>query len=165
MSAFVVDTNVPIVANGRSVQADPECVLNCLAALESIRMEGIIVLDDGSRILREYMNKLGMSGQPGVGDLFMKWVWQNQAVIERCERVEIHERNGDENDFVEFPDDPALAAFDRSDRKFVAVARASKLQPPILNAVDSDWRDFESALKRHGVTVNNLCPQCLKHSD
>jgi hypothetical protein len=163
MSAFVVDTNVPVVANGRSVQADPECVLACLAALQSIRTDGIIVLDDGLRILGEYMNNLSMSGQPGAGDYFMKWVWDNQYVSSHCRRTTIRERNGADDDFIEFPDDPDLAAFDRSDRKFVAVALASDLKPPILNAMDSDWRDFGIALARHGLNVRNLCPQCLKN--
>ena len=33
MSVFVVDTNVPVVANGKSDQADPDCVIACIQAL------------------------------------------------------------------------------------------------------------------------------------
>ncbi len=40
MNAFVVDTNVPMVANGRSNQADPDCVIACILALTDIREGG-----------------------------------------------------------------------------------------------------------------------------
>jgi hypothetical protein len=59
--------------------------------------------------------------------------------------------------FAEFPDDLALLAFAPSDKKFVAVALASRTNPPILNATDSDWRLFEQALQKHGVQVEQLC--------
>jgi len=162
MSAFVVDTNVPVVANGRSEQADPDCVLACIGKLEEITSGGVVVLDDGMRILDEYMNNLSMSGQPGAGDGFMKWVWQNQAVTERCERVRIQPRREDDHDFEEFPRDPALAGFDRDDRKFVAVALASSGDPVVLNAVDPGWWTHRDALHKHGVRLTFLCPQCIQ---
>jgi len=54
---------------------------------------------------------------------------------------------------------PALAGFDRSDRKFVAMALASGSTPDVLNAVDSDWADYFAALARNGVKLKFLCPQ------
>ena len=159
MNVYVVDTNVPVVANGRSEQADQDCVIACIDALADIRDAGMIVLDGLMLILDEYMRNLSMSGQPGPGDLFMKWVWNNQANRDRCEQVPITARADDPDSFVEFPDDLELADFDRSDRKFVAVARASSHSPVILNAVDSDWAQFHGALVRHGLTVRFLCPQ------
>jgi hypothetical protein len=45
MGFFVVDTNVPIVANGRSEQADPDCVITCIDALTEIYQQGIIILE------------------------------------------------------------------------------------------------------------------------
>lgn len=161
MKAFVVDVNVAIVANGRSPQADPACVNACLQALTEIHAEGIVVLDAGMRILRECMSHLSLSGQPGLGDFFMRWVWENQAVDARCERVTLRARNGDGNDFEEFPAVPALAGFDSSDRKYVATALASRLAPEILNAVDTDWWKFRDVLREHGVQVRCLCPQCM----
>jgi hypothetical protein len=163
MAAFVVDTNVPIGANGKS-HADPDCVIACIDALSDIRSEGIIVLDDGMRILREYMDHLSMSGEPGAGDAFMKWVWNVQADEARCEQVPLtpsHE-NGREN-FAEFPPDPDLADFDRSDRKFVASALASPRKPTILNALDSDWAKNHAALARNGLKIRFLCPQHVRH--
>lgn len=115
MAAFVVDTNVPICANGKS-HADPACVIACIDALSAVLADGVIVLDDAMRILEEYMNHLSMSGEPGAGDEFMKWVWNVQADENRCERASLTPRNenGEEN-FAEFPDDPDLADFDSSD--------------------------------------------------
>lgn len=157
MSAFVVDTNVAVVANRASPQAGPQCVRACVAALRTARDE-IVVLDNGMRILREYMNNLSMAGQPGPGDMFMKWVFDNQAVPSRCESVPLTLRSTDPEDFNEFPDEKALSGFDRSDRKFVAVALASQNNPEILNAVDSDWWNYRVPLAEHGVRISFLCP-------
>jgi hypothetical protein len=159
MSAFVVDTNVPVVANGKSEQADPDCVIACIDALSNVRDSGTVVLDDGMLILYEYMKNLSMSGEPGAGDLFMKWVWNVQADASRCEQVHLTPCHHAGRDFDEFPEDAELVDFDPSDRKFVAVALASPQTPAILNAVDSDWAHKHAVLKRHGVKVNFLCPQ------
>lgn len=66
-----------------------------------------------------------------------------------------------ENDFAEFPQSASLAGFDPSDRKFVAVALAHPHRPAIANAVDSDWRNYESVLAEHGIKVEFLCPELL----
>jgi hypothetical protein len=159
MAAFVIDTNVPIVANGKS-HADPACVISCVDALLDVRSRGMIVLDDAMRILSEYMDHLSLGGEPGAGDAFMKWVWTVQADEDRCEQVSLSPKyeNGAEN-FEEFPNDRDLDDFDRKDRKFVAAALASRRAPLILNAVDSDWAERHEALVRNGLTVRFLCPQ------
>nr|VFK57068.1 MAG: hypothetical protein BECKTUN1418D_GA0071000_105812 [Candidatus Kentron sp. TUN] len=157
MNALVIDVNVAIVANGKeSPQANAACKLACIRKL----CEGkktIIAIDDGDYVLGEYRNHLSMSGQPGVGDEFMCWLHQNQDTATVCERVKIHEHPG--RVFEEFPDDPALVEFDLSDRKYVAVAVASKNSPTIINAVDSDWSDFTQAFLRHGIKVQELCSE------
>ena len=90
----------------------------------------------------------------------MKWAWNVQADESRCERVPLTRRPGNnDDDFVEFPDDPDLATFDWSDRKFVAAARTSVRRPEVLNAVDSDWAESHHALVRNGITIRFLCPQ------
>ena len=81
MTAFVVDVNVAKVANQESPQADIECVAACVAQLAAITSGGLIVLDDEMLILNEYRRNLRPAGQPGVGDAFMKWLWENQAVV------------------------------------------------------------------------------------
>jgi hypothetical protein len=75
-------------------------------------------------------------------------------------RLEIKPRTAEE--FEAFPDDPDLAAFDLSDRKFVAVTRASAHSPEVLNAVDTDWWTFRAPLLRHGVRVEFLCEHLMR---
>lgn len=158
MTRLVVDTNVGVVANGKSEQASPRCVLSCLECLEGItRGRARLVLDDGWAILGEYKNQMSSSGQPGPGDAFLLWALQNRAVAERCELVTI--TADPDRGFVEFPDDPALADFDPADRKFVAVALASASKPRIANATDSDWWHHRAALERHDIAVSFLCSE------
>ena len=75
----------------------------------------------------------------------------------QCGLVPITPVDGSENEFEEFPDDPALNDFDPDDRKFIAVAAAHPERPPILQAVDSQWWDFRNALSRNGVIVEFIC--------
>jgi hypothetical protein len=153
----VVDTNVPLTANG-AADASPDCVMACVDALmEILSDKRPLVIDDDRRILREYMRKLSPSGQPGLGDGFLKWVLTNQANPSRCVQVSITPRSHDEDHFEEFPDDPDLSSFDRADRKFVAVACAHPECPPILEALDTKWWGWREALARAGVTVTFLC--------
>jgi hypothetical protein len=61
-----------------------------------------------------------------------------------------------------FPPDEALAKFDPSDRKFVAVSCAHEQRPPILQATDSKWWGLREALVACGVTVHFLCPEHIQ---
>jgi len=154
----VVDTNVPIVANGkRSPQASLECVATCARRLDALMKTGKLVLDDGWLILNEYKKHLRSSGQPGPGDAFLKWVLTNRRNPNRCELVTITPHGSDPNNFVEFPPDPRLNGFDPADRKFVAVSRARLPHPPILQAVDPGWWKFRKVLAENGVTTEFLC--------
>jgi hypothetical protein len=157
--SVVVDTNVMVAANGRCENASQQCVQVCVEAVVHIQSSKRVAFDRGYRIIDEYRQRLSHSGQPGLGDALFKWIWQNQANPDCCEVVEIHARSGSGEDYDEFPDDPALAGFDPSDRKFVAVARVSPLSPPVMNATDSDWWDYREVLARHGVRVEFLCPE------
>jgi hypothetical protein len=159
MKAFVADTNVLVVANLRTPQAGPDCVLACVDALERTQKKGRLVLDEAMLIFQEYQQYCSFKGQPGVGDAFFKWVHDNRYNDEHCERVDLTLSSDRSRDFEEFPADPDLAGFDRSDRKFVAVALASALRPTVLNAVDSDWWNHQAALKRNGVKLKFLCPE------
>jgi hypothetical protein len=126
--------------------------------LEDIMATGKIVLDEGYLILSEYERNLRSDGQGRTGDAFLKWVYNYKANSQRCDRVRITPTE-DGKSFAEFPDDPDLKGFDRSDRMFVAAARAHPDSPPILNAVDTDWWLFRDALERNGVHVEFVCPQ------
>lgn len=149
----VVDTNVPIVANGNSPQADDSLVEKCIDALLELTRRGGLVLDDGDRILEEYRRNLSLSGQPGTGDAFMKWVHDHQWRAEHCERRTITPLEKDPRGFAEFPGSAALADFDASDRKFVAVANAGNPKRPILEAVDFKWWGWKDALAAEGIEV------------
>jgi len=160
MAAVVMDTNVAVVANGRATQAGDRCVNACIAKLIEMREQHQVLLDDRGLILEEYRRHLSPAGQPGAGDAFFKWLWNNQANEDHCQRVPITPVVGVRT-FWEFPADPHLARFDRADRKFVAVAIASGARPPILNASDTDWWNHRAALSRHGVEIRFLCPELM----
>ena len=156
MMVVIVDTNVAVVANGQSPQASPNCVDTCINRLERIiRGEEKLVLDNRWIILSEYIRNLRSSGEPGAGDRFLLWLLRNKDT--QCDLVSITPIDDSENDFEEFPDDPALAGFDSDDRKFLAVACAHREKPPILQAVDSQWWDFRDAFRRNSVTVEFIC--------
>ena len=158
----VVDTNVPVVANGSSEQASPECVKTCAVRLGELTRKGQLVLDDKWLILKEYMANLRSSGQPGVGDAFLNWVLTNRCNPKLCEQVAITPRNSGETDFEEFPSDPELDDFDPEDRKFVAVAAAHPDKPPILQAVDTKWWEMKEPLRKAGIIVGFLCEKDIR---
>ena len=162
-AARVMDTNVAIVANGKTPQAGDGCVETCISTLLELRERHRLLLDEQGLILDEYRRHLSPSGQPGVGDAFFKWLWSNQSNPEHCRQVSISPKDTGSG-FQEFPDDPDLAGFDRSDRKFVAVAIASKESPPILNAADTDWWEYREALGRHGVEIRFLCSELMQRA-
>lgn len=161
MTAVVIDTNVGVVANGMYPKAGLDCVESCITALDDARRR-VVLVDDGFHIFREYRRHLSGSGQPGAGDAFFKWLWDNQGNRKYCRQVTITPVADTDGDFDEFPDDPALTGFDRSDRKFVAVALASGASPSILNASDGDWWTFRGPLANHGVQVTFLCPELME---
>lgn len=163
---FVIDTNVPLVANNAASHAEPSCVIACVKLLRDLMQDDHrLALDEQWLIIGEYQRKLRSTGQPGLGDAFLKWVLTNRCNSNRC--VLVHVTPGAAGDsFVEFPDDPDLRTFDPSDRKFVAVAisceRLTGAIPQIQVAVDPGWWNFREALNRNGVDVHFLCPDDIR---
>jgi hypothetical protein len=160
MSAVVVDTNVCIVANEGHAPAGLRCVAACIDALDDAR-NGLVVIDDGYLVIQEYQRHLSFSGQPRAGNAFFKWLWDNHCNDQHCVRVRLTPLDDPTRAFEEFPDDPKLARFDRSDQKFVAAALASGLNPRVLNASDTDWWHAKDALAEHGVAITFLCPELM----
>lgn len=156
----VVDTNVPLVANGKAEQADKECVVASVQALKRIESECRVILDDKREIVGEYLKNLSPSGEPGLGDAFFMRLWNNQANPLYCIIVPITPH--DVRIFAEFPEDPRLSQFDIDDRKFVAAALSSGTSPELLNAVDRDWWQHRQPLQEHGVNVVFLCPEFMQ---
>ena len=161
---YLVDTNVPINTN-LATNPDPgsdvpdECVLACVEAIDHVVKQGDLVLDSADEIFTEYRNHLSLSGQPGVGDGFMKWVNDNRWKFPDTDRVAIT-KNGDSYD--KFPDHDGLTQFDKSDRKFIAVANAHPAKPPVLQATDSKWWGWKDALEEVGITVRFLCSDYVR---
>ena len=152
MMRRVVDTNVPIVANGRNTNASINCRLAAINFLNLLVEGGQTVLDLGGEIQAEYRSYLDPSGQPGVGDRFYQIILHSAPA--RVERINLP-TDPATGEFVDFPNDPALANFDRSDRKFAAAARKSN--SPVANATDTDWLDYNMALSRNGISVEFIC--------
>ncbi len=157
MTAVVVDTNVAIVANGGpAVTAGPLCQQKCSEKLQGVIDLGTVAIDDMGLVLEEYANGLDWSGGPGVGDAFFKYIFDHQYVGDRVRRVAVTPSAEDRKGFEELPENK----FDRSDRKFLAVA--VKAEAVVLNATDSDWCEHEALMDQLGVEVKQLCPEYLK---
>jgi hypothetical protein len=153
----VVDTNVPIVANGRP---DPSnggrspalaCRLAAIDFLEETLRTRRILLDMAGEIQAEYRRHLDPRGQPGVGDRFYLQILMSAPA--HVERIDLP--RGVDGAYHDFPIDPELKEFDQSDRKFAALAR--RTGAPVANATDSDWVAHRAVLAKHGINVRFLC--------
>jgi predicted nucleic acid-binding protein len=152
----VIDTNVTIVANGRSSHASPRCQFACISFLEeivSIESRTKIALDANGQILAEYKDYLSYSGQPGVGDIFFKYLHDSMYKRAKVQLIQITPINDETRGFKELP----INSLDKSDRKFLAVAVKSKAN--ITNAVDTDWHEHRDFIKTLRVRVQQLCPE------
>lgn len=170
MDAVIIDTNVMVVANGKAAapQARCKCIIRCRARLaEILRGPEKILLDDKKRIIQEYKNNLNKKGR-GFGDRFwqelVRRIWNPEDYPKKVITVPITPSAGNGTDFEEFPnDDTLLKDFHKKDRKFVAVAlayqRDSDQEAPVLQAEDSGWEEFRSALAAHGVRVDSICEE------
>ena len=151
--AVVVDTNVLVIANDPFHETGPDCVEACVRELKRTQAGRRLLLDWSWKILSEYRDGVTLGGQGGVGTEFFKSAAAQTGVQVRHVHITPHPERG----FSEFPDDPALETFDKSDRKFVAVALASGEDPPILHATDRGWKRHRGPLVRHGVLARPLC--------
>ena len=157
MNVAVIDTNVLLIANGSHADISPACRKACIERLLRHQASGVVVIDDGYRILREYQNKTRPNQPKGVGDAFLKWLLQQTGNADRVHRVTLTEIAADE--FAEFPDPVLQPAFDPPDRKFAAVASAHPEKPPIWQAADCKWLNWRTPLFAQGVHVDFLCPE------
>ncbi len=164
-SQCIVDTNVPINAN-LATQPDSEsavpdeCIMACISEIEKITSgKRKLVLDEADEIFTEYRRHLSLSGQPGQGDLFVKWVHDHRYQSKYITLVPVTQTP---DSYEEFPEHEGLTDFDPSDRKFIAVANAHSDKPPILQSTDSKWLGWNKALKEVGITVEFLCPDYMK---
>lgn len=163
----VVDTNVATTANGANKGAPATCVAASAKALRSVMVAGHVFIDDGGRIVAEYRVNLRAKGEPGPGDAFLKWLLTHEWGGEKVTHVTITPRPDDGEDFVELSAPPPGVAYDRSDRKFLAVAAAHPEHPPILQSFDSKWWGWQAALQQDSVRIHFICEREItqKHSE
>lgn len=152
----IVDTNVCIVSNRRHGE-NLVCASRCATEIRKVVSKGILVIDSREGVFGEYRKYLSFSGQPGMGDLFFKWMVDNRYRHDRVVHVPLTPHPERQGEYIEFPQDPELEGFDRSDRIFVALACAHPERPTILNAVDSDYWHYRDPLTRNGVNVMHVC--------
>lgn len=155
--SYIVDTNVPKTANlaitaEEITNENMQCVFNCVSLIERIvsSSNSGLVLDADNEIFDEYRGQLNMGGNPGLGDMFMKWLHDNRWSFPEVDRVAIT-KVGDT--YEQFPDHQGLADFDLSDRKFIAVSNAHPNKPCIYEATDSKWWGWKDALLEVGIEV------------
>ncbi|WP_341503257.1 hypothetical protein [Gallaecimonas sp. GXIMD4217] len=150
---LVVDCNVTIVANQKSEHASIKCTLACINFLERCRSLNL-ALDSAGLIMREYSSHLNYSGSPGVGDMFFKYLHDNQFCQERISLVDLTPIEDESRTFEELPKNE----LDPSDRKYLATALISRSE--IVNATDSDWAEQKALTDDLGVNVIQLCEEC-----
>ena len=120
---------------------------------------GHLFIDQAGLIVAEYCQHLRRKGQPGPGDMFLKWVLTHEWSGERVTRVPLTPSPSDPNTFEELPAPRKGIRYDPSDCKFLAVAAADPSQRPILQATDSKWWGWRESLSDTGVSVHFLCPE------
>ena len=157
MGNAIIETNVAITASKKHEAASPQCVENCIHKILEIKndINNKLILDLNDEVFTEYHDNgyLSMSGQPGVGDIFLKWVHTNKENPEQCIKLTL-EKDGD--NYLDFPGVPELEDFDLNDRKFAVLSIMSGV--PVSNATDSDWKHYEEELGENGIQVEFLCP-------
>jgi len=152
----VVETNVAISANGRNTHASLACQYACtefIEALVSPKKHTKIVLDELDLIFTEYSNHLHYKGQPGVGDMFFKYLHDHMYLGKKIKLVSITPTADEARGFNELPPN----AVDKSDRKFLAAAIVAKAD--VVNALDTDWHEKAGFVHSIGVKVRQLCPE------
>ena len=151
-----MDTNVPIVANGRP---DPrnnrapsvDCRIASVTFLQEVLTSGKVLVDLAGEIEAEYHKHLNPKGQPGVGDRFYQEVLNSAPRL--IERIELPKRN--DGEYADLPQALIDVNFDPGDRKFAALGVREKA--PVINATDSDWLIHHATLKSNGIHVEFLC--------
>ncbi|KEF41996.1 MAG: hypothetical protein ER33_08345 [Cyanobium sp. CACIAM 14] len=156
---YVVDTNVLIAASAAdplhpkdidATPADPELRRQVWQWLRQFRESSArLVLDQQQEIYREYRHKLDGND------------YGLQVVIHKLSTcaADIVSVAYDADGNALLPSPLETVVQDRSDRKMVAACLASiRLQRPCLIAFagDTDWHDWEEALREHGVELEPI---------
>ncbi|MCU0476822.1 MAG: hypothetical protein MUC99_12065, partial [Anaerolineae bacterium] len=153
------------------------CKLNCVRQVKRWR-QGLsrLILDTEKAIQGEYLQNLtplrgrrGFQGSPA--EILLREIIQlavgrdDRATAPAVVYVTLTPVGSQgSGDYAEYPDHPALADFDRSDRKWIAAARSYQQlspdneAPEIINAADSDWMAVEDILAtEYKIGVQVIC--------
>lgn len=152
----VVDTNVPIVANGIGTHVSVACQIRCIETLQGIVQsdsDDVAFLDTKGLLLAEYRRYLNFQGHPGVGDTFFKYLHDHMYGDAKVKLVEITPSDDESRGFEELP----VNNLDRADRKILAIAVVANAS--VVNATDSDWIEQVALLTQLDVHVQQLCPE------
>lgn len=159
MNEAVVDTNVWIMAHkSKDLHTTPievDCAIKCVSWLTGYfdDPEHKLVADLQWKILDEYWTHLKQE---------QSLASQILANLQQSGRIHWANILFDRDGQAVLPSELGLDEFDPSDKKFIAAALACDPHPPIYNAVDSDWQKHAAAIKAAGITVVELCPQCIE---
>jgi hypothetical protein len=123
---------------------------------------GHVYIDQRGAIVAEYRANLSAAGEPGPGDAFLRWLLTHEWGGSRVTRVALTPKDDDADDFEELPGAEDGTVYDRSDRKFLAVAAAHATRPPVLQSFDSKWWGWQAALAPAGVSIHFLCEEEIK---
>ena len=127
-----------------------DCHIESLKFLNSLTASGSrIAVDDSHLVFGEYFRL--MSEQLAPYSILTRLLAQGRVLYRHIDVV---------NKIAVIPDEIERIVDDKSDRKFVAISLTflPPTRPPIVNATDSDWRDWEKALAGYDVEVIQLCP-------
>ena len=156
---YIIDTNVFMGANGMASQLNESDVDKCRLFVCSLFENTAVSVDLQGEIFKEYFAHMNRSGQPGIGDAFVKYLWDRQYDKNVCELVSITKTNA--GVYANILERPGLLQFDQSDLKFIAVYFESKNNVVICNACDSDWGNNKALLKKYNINVMEILEQSL----
>lgn len=147
---FAIDENVLVVANGRETHASLMCQLACVDFLLECKRDRSLLLDTAGAVLALYASKCNWSGEPGTGDEFFRWAFDNSHGLELVDLA-----RDDSGRYVDVPE--GLEDFDRDDHIWLALVLKTSVEAQIVNAVDSDYLENLSKLEAALVDVLELC--------
>lgn len=151
MNYYVIDANVMLTAGKRLADIPDElleCWRGCIDFIRNIIHEKAkIVVDDAWEVLKEYDNTRTIIGYPNASGNFYQYVMTNQMQHLSF----IHLNKTGEYEYEKYPDDQNLKSFDRSDKKYIALAYNHDNKPPIIEATDSKWWGIKKNLEAQGI--------------
>lgn len=162
MKHVIIDTNVPLKAANMHPEdeIDRLCSESCLTFIKTLMdSDDVVVLDKGREILNEYRKNIDITSEDNVASQFLMWLLR-RMLTDKVHQYEITKTRN--NNYAEFPTAADLRKFDRSDRKFVALANVHPSHPSIYNGSDTDWWDFKDALEREGIHIVFLCEEYMR---